>query len=203
MDLAALKASVRDNWRDFAQDRLQAARRLGVSSAYALIMAGAFLPLLQTYSSDQISTTVAFAMIASNVGANLVAEFIGKVFQPNLTLQQVEQAARSDPSVQAVMDHLIAATESIDIARGALGAQWSEFERELRAELENMHHSPVSLAILEGRYVISQTANARNAVVVNNFGTLNVYGDILRPPLSGRTPSAEQPEQNQGQQNDD
>lgn len=191
-DLASLKATVAEKWREFARDTIEAGKNLGVSSAYGLLIAGAFLPLAQAYASDSITATVALATIASNVGVNLLSNFVQRTFDKQLSPAQVEQLARDDPSIQQVLDALISNTDSIQAAQDALGQNWTAFSNQLQNELSDLGHSSTSLAIIGGQTIRSAGVAAPVNITVQNGGQVIIYGSLLQIPVAHQNPTIDE-----------
>ena len=83
--LGNLQSAVMQKWREFARNMIESTRHTGVTSAYGLLVAATFIPLLQAYATDPTPITIALITIASDAGANLLSRFFQKVLNSNLT----------------------------------------------------------------------------------------------------------------------
>ncbi|MHA2171303.1 MAG: hypothetical protein ACXADH_02660 [Candidatus Kariarchaeaceae archaeon] len=179
IDLIKLKSSIEEKWKEFATDLDETITKLGLTTAYGLLVSASFLPLIDSYSTDPISTTLALRGILSNVGINLLSNFIQRVFEKKLSPAQLEELAKEDPEVQQVLDALIAQTESIRFAQDALGDKWSEFSTRLESELQKLSYAPNSLSILTGEISDSSLMITPVSLSLADGATLNIQGDLL------------------------
>lgn len=179
IDLAKLKAAIADKWKEFAADPDEAIKKLGLASAYGLLISASFMPLAHAYAMDPTSTTLALTSIVSGVGINLLSNFIQKVFDKKLSPPELEKAAREDPEIQQVLDALITQTESIQSAQASLGGKWNSFSTKLESELQGLSNSPASLAILTGQVTNSAQVIAPVSISLENGSNLTIQGNLL------------------------
>ena len=78
------KAQTAAWWREAARDMPGAMQRLGVRTAYGLLTASAFAPLVVAYGDDPGKAAAALVGIAGGVGTNLLSNLLqGKYDKAN------------------------------------------------------------------------------------------------------------------------
>src|SRR5437870_2898971 len=107
-----LRAAVAAKWREIAPSIGDAFRKLGLSSAYGVLIAATFLPLAQLYSADRNVLLIWLASTLGTIGTGLLTNFVQKVFDKGLSPAELEKLARADPDIQRVVDAIVAATGS-------------------------------------------------------------------------------------------
>ncbi len=181
LDLEQLKTVITQKWHEFARNLAEATKRVGVSSAYGLLIAATFLPLLQAYTTNSTPAIIALTTIVSGVGSNLLAGFIQKVLDQRLTPAELENLAKQDPEIREVLDIILSKTDSIQTAQQALGDNWAVFSVQLKKEIQSLGNSPSSSAILNGKTIIKDTAVAAPiTVIVQSGGQLIINGSFVQ-----------------------
>ena len=151
-------------WRETAQDPEGTMRRLGVRTAYGLLTAGAWLPLLTAYAEDPGPAVAALVGVLSGVGTNLLSNLVQGVYEEATVPQQVEREIAERPDLRAEYQQMLARLEVLAAAQDALGEQWADFAARLREELTRL-----------GGDLRVETGGA--AVI---FGNVRVqYGDLV------------------------
>jgi hypothetical protein len=178
--LGKLQSAVTQKWREFSRNIVESTRRAGVTSAYGLLVAATFMPLLQAYATDPTPITIVLITIASDAGANLLSRFFQKVLNSNLTPAELEDLAKQDPEIQKFFDIIFIKTESIQAAQQELGDSWVGFSRQLKRELQTLHNSPSLNAILNGKSIIKDAAaNAPLNMQVNSGDKIIFVGSFV------------------------
>jgi hypothetical protein len=139
--------------------------QLGVNTAYGLLTASAFLPLLEVYSPENPGPAVAaLSGIVSNVGTELLSNLVQGAYDKVTAPRTAEEEIAEQPALRAEYQRMLAALDVHDAAQAALGEQWADFEAQLATELQRM-----------GGRVHVETEDA--AVV---FGDVTVsHGDVI------------------------
>jgi formylglycine-generating enzyme required for sulfatase activity len=137
-DRSTWKSNMAAWWRETAGDLPGTMRRLGVSTAYGLLAAGAWLPLLEAYARAPGTAVTALVGIAGGVGSNLVANLVQGTYDKATAPQQVEREVAERPAVRAEYQQILAGLDVLAVAQQALGDQWAAFEERLRPELARM-----------------------------------------------------------------
>jgi formylglycine-generating enzyme required for sulfatase activity len=137
-DIPTWRSRVAAWWRETAPDWKSATERLGVETAYGLLTASAWLPLLAAYGDDPGATVTALVGIVSGVGNNLVSNLVQGVYDRTITPRQVEQEIAEQPELRAEYERVLAAVGALAAAQEALGDQWAGFAVQLDAELKRM-----------------------------------------------------------------
>jgi len=142
-DLTHWQSEVRAWWAERAP-RLRAAP---VESAYALLAASAWLPLLAAYAQDPGPATTALATITAGIGSNLVANLVQRAHDRAHGGEQVAAQACENAGTHAELDAVLQAAQALEAAREALGEHWDHFARQLAQEV----------AVLPGRSSLTVT----------------------------------------------
>jgi formylglycine-generating enzyme required for sulfatase activity len=132
------RSHVAAQWREIARDLPETMRRLGVSTAYGLLTASAWLPLLAAYTSDPGPAVAALAAITSGVGTNLLSNLVQGAYDKARAPQQAEQEVAEQPGLRAEYQRMLAELDVLAVAQQALGDQWAAFEERLQGELARM-----------------------------------------------------------------
>ena len=131
------KARVAAWWRDKAPDWEGAMSRMGIHTAYGLLAASAFLPLLEAYGQAPGAALKALVTLAGNVGGNLVANIVQGTYDQDRAAR-VEQEIAEEPDLRAEYEALLGHLEVLSAAQTALGDQWISFAAALEQELSKM-----------------------------------------------------------------
>lgn len=136
LDVPTWKSRVTDWWQDAAGDLGGTMRRLGVRTAYGLLTASAFLPLLETYSPENPGPAIsALSILTAGVGSNLVANLVQGAYDKATAPRRAEQEVAERPDLRAEYQQLLGQLDVLHAAQSALGEQWSAFEARLQQEL--------------------------------------------------------------------
>jgi len=130
-DLERWRSQVRAWWTEHAP-RLSTA---SIESAYALLSASAWLPLLAAYAEDPGAATTVLVGITAGVGSNLVANVVQNAYDRARGGEQVAGQAHEDARTRAELDAVLRATHALEAAQEALGGRWEEFARQLVGEM--------------------------------------------------------------------
>lgn len=158
------REAVRRWWREHAGDLADSAKKLGVKGSYALLVASAFLPLLEQVGSSPQALQQAMLLLIGSVSGNLLSNVVQGARDKSIQ-RLVDQA--KDDEIRSALDLLIDRVQSVDAAAEALGDQWQPFAKEVLAELKELGGAPLTEAAIQ---LIGNTI----------YGTVNVAGqDIL------------------------
>ena len=125
-------------WRDAAEDVEGTMRRLGVHTAYGLLAASAWLPLLAAYADDPGPAVAALAGVLSGVGTTLLSNLVQGAYDEATAPQKAEQELAEQPGLRAEYERILATLDLLAAAQTALGKQWAAFEAQLGQELARM-----------------------------------------------------------------
>ncbi len=126
-------------WQAHAPNWRQQLQRGGVQTAYGLLTASAFLPLLETYSpTDPGPALSVLSVLTAGVGSNLVANVVQGAYDRAAASQQIEQEIAENPGLRAEYEALLSKLDVLGAAQAALGEQWGGFEAQLREELAQL-----------------------------------------------------------------
>ena len=125
-------------WRDAAPDWQGTMERLGLETAYGLLTASAFLPLLETYGQDPGPAVAALSRVVSSVGTNLLSNLVQGAYDEANAPQRAEQEIAERPELRQEYRHMLGALDALAAAQAALGERWADFEEQLAKELERM-----------------------------------------------------------------
>lgn len=129
---------IRDFWREAARDLPGTMQRLGVRTAYGLLTASAWLPLLAAYGDAPGPAVVALVGVLSGVGANLLSNLVQGAYDRATAPQQVEREVAERPDLRSEYEQILNRLEVLAAAREALDEQWADFEAGLREELAQL-----------------------------------------------------------------
>jgi formylglycine-generating enzyme required for sulfatase activity len=142
-------------WRAHAADLGNAAAEIGVQGCYALLVAGALLPLWQQAGGDPQALRVALIGIIGGVSGNLLSNVIqgtrdgllGRLrrrHRGGSTSATSDQALRrllegvENEKLRAALDELVDQAQAVDASAEALGAQWEAFAQQALDELKKL-----------------------------------------------------------------
>jgi len=130
-DLKRWQSEIRTWWTE----RGPGLKTAPVESAYALLAASAWLPLLATYAGDPGPATTALVSITAGVGSNLVANLVQRIYDQTRGGEQVAGQAGEDGQTRAELDAVLQATRALEAAQEGLGEHWDGFARQLAQEM--------------------------------------------------------------------
>jgi len=132
------KSRVAERWQTLARDVPAAMARLGVNTAYGLLTASAFLPLLEAYAPATPGPAIAaLSVLTAGVGSNLVANVIQGAYD-KANARRIEQEVAEQPALRAEYQAVLEGLDVLHAAQAALGKQWETFSAQLQAELTRM-----------------------------------------------------------------
>jgi len=132
------KRRVAERWQALAQDVPAAMARLGVNTAYGLLTASAFLPLLEAYAPATPGPAIAaLSVLTAGVGSNLVANVIQGAYD-KANARRIEQEVAEQPTLRAEYEAVLGRLDVLHAAQAALGKQWEAFSAQLQGELARM-----------------------------------------------------------------
>ena len=137
-DTSAWKARVAAWWQQTGRDVQSAMNRLGVQSAYGLLTASAFLPLLEIYGETPGPAMKTLVELVGSVGGNLIANIVQGVYDQSPAPRQIEREIAEQPELRAEYQQLLTELDALEAAQAALGDQWAAFAAQLHAELAQM-----------------------------------------------------------------
>ncbi len=137
-DEATWRSRIRDWWQEAAQDLPGTMQRLGIRTAYGLLAASAWLPLLTAYPENPGAAVAALAGVLSGVGTNLLSNLVQGAYDRATAPQQVEREIAERPELRAEYRQVWERLEVLAAAQEALGARWAELEARLREELAGL-----------------------------------------------------------------
>ncbi len=126
-------------WRETGRDAPAAMARLGVQTAYGLLTASAFLPLLEAYRQHPGPALTTLVGLVGGVGSNLVANVVQGAYDRATASRQIEREIAENPGLRAEYEALLGKLDVLGTAQHALGAQWAGFETQLQADLAAQH----------------------------------------------------------------
>jgi formylglycine-generating enzyme required for sulfatase activity len=185
-DLTRWQSEVRVWWAGLGP-RLQSAP---IESAYALLAASAWLPLLAAYTHDPGPATTVLVGITASVGSNLVANLVQRAYDRARGGEQVAGQAHESAQARAELDAVLQATQALEAAQAALGERWDAFARLLAQEMAALPgRSSLTVTLGDGTVVggsvvtgdltlTHSTFVGRDQVTVQGDG--NVVGDGSR-----------------------
>jgi formylglycine-generating enzyme required for sulfatase activity len=110
--------------------------RLGVETAYGLLTASAFLPLLEAYvPGDPGPALAALSNVVSNVGTNLLSNLAQGAYDEATAPRRAEQEIAERPELREEYQKLLSELNALGAAQAALGEQWGSFEDRLQRDL--------------------------------------------------------------------
>jgi formylglycine-generating enzyme required for sulfatase activity len=155
----AWNARVAAWWRENARDWKETMARLGVNTAYGLLTASAFLPLLEVYGQAPGPAVAALSGIVSNVGTELLSNLVQGAYDKVTAPRTAEEEIAEQPALRAEYQRMLAALDVHDAAQAALGEQWADFEAQLATELQRMggrvHVETEGAAVVFGDVTVS------------------------------------------------
>jgi len=131
------RARIRDFWREAARDLPGTMQRLGIRTAYGLLTASAWLPLLAACGDAPGPAVAALVGVLSGIGTNLLSNLVQRACD-KATISQVEQEIAEQPELRAGYEQILNRLEVLAAAREALGERWADFEARLREELAQL-----------------------------------------------------------------
>jgi len=176
-DLTRWQSEVRAWWAEHSP-RLRAAP---VESAYALLAASAWLPLLAAYAQDPGPATTALVTITASIGSNLVANLVQRAHDRAHGGEQVAAQARENAGTRAELDAVLHATQALEAAREALGECWDDFARLLAQEVATLPgRSSLTVTLGDGTVVGGSVVAGNLAMTGSTFAGRNqvtIQGD--------------------------
>ena len=134
-DQTTWKARVRAWWQDAARDLPGTAQRLGVRTAYGLLTASAWLPLLEHYLPGNPGPAVAALSLATaGVGSNLVSNLVQGAYDRATAPRRAEREVQEDEGLRAEHRRLVQGLDALAAAQEALGERWARFAEQLQRE---------------------------------------------------------------------
>ena len=92
------KACVATWWRKKTPDWRLSMKRMGVETAYGMLAASAFLPLLEVYApTDPGPAVAALSLLTAGVGSNLVANVVQNNYTNAAAPRQIEREIAEQP----------------------------------------------------------------------------------------------------------
>ena len=138
-DLNDWRSQVAARWREWAGDTQAAMARLGVKSAYGLLVASTWLPLLAAYTQDVGPAIAALTGLTAGVGTNLIANIVQRKYDQQTAAKDIEALAERDPQARDELDALIDQLAVVQAAQASLGDSWSAFLKQLREDLKRIN----------------------------------------------------------------
>jgi formylglycine-generating enzyme required for sulfatase activity len=132
------KAQTAAWWCQAARDLPGAMKRLGVRTAYGLLTASAFAPLVAAYGDDPGKAAAALVGIAGGVGTNLLSNLLQGKYDKTNAPRQAEQEIAERPELRPEYQQLLNSLDVLAAAQATLGNQWAGFEKQLREEVSRM-----------------------------------------------------------------
>jgi len=143
------RTGVKEWWGKRTRNWKEEAQRLGVNSAYGVLVAGAFLPLLTQLGPE--ATLAALTGIASGVGTNLLSNIVqttrdkaakeaknppDEEINKRIVQELVNQANNSE--IREVLNQVITVSQAQIHASTHFGADWEEFKRQVAADIKQL-----------------------------------------------------------------
>jgi hypothetical protein len=159
---------VRRWWREKAPDLARTARSLSIQGSYALLVAGAFVPLLAEVGNSPAALQAALVSLVGSVGANLLTNVVQGT-RDQATQRLTERT--TDDDVRAALDTLIDQAQSVDAAAEALGERWESFADDVLGEVQALGGAPqTTVAIQRIRDVYGRVNVAGQDVMIAEQG---------------------------------
>jgi formylglycine-generating enzyme required for sulfatase activity len=160
-DLGGWQSEVHTWWVNHAS-RL---KTIPLDSAYAVLAASAWLPLLTAYSQDPGSALTTLVGITAGIGSNLVANIVQRAYDNAQGGEQVANQARENPQTHAELDAVIQATHALEAAQKALGKRWDDFARQLTQEIATFPSQSTLLVTLSNGTTVGGSVIGRDTTV--------------------------------------
>jgi formylglycine-generating enzyme required for sulfatase activity len=112
--------------------------RLGVETAYGLLTASAFLPLLEACGQNPGDAVTTLVNVVSGVGSNLVSNLVQHSYDEATAPQRAEREIAERPELRREYQRVLGALDALGAAQAALGERWAGFEEKLAQELKRM-----------------------------------------------------------------
>jgi formylglycine-generating enzyme required for sulfatase activity len=132
------KSHVAGWWRESAPDLPAAKERLGVRTQYGLLVASAWLPLLDAYAADPSEAVPALMSTVGAAGNKLVVNLVQNRYDRASGASQAEQEVAERADLRAEYQEILTNLEVLLAARTALGSGWASFETTVRQELADL-----------------------------------------------------------------
>ncbi|MBN1137953.1 MAG: SUMF1/EgtB/PvdO family nonheme iron enzyme [Anaerolineae bacterium] len=133
-DRESWKTRVAEWWQEAARDLPGAFKRWGVRSAYGLLTASAWLPLLEAYGQDPGAAVATAAAVVSGVGTNLLSNLVQGTYDRASAPRRAEQEVQENEALRAEHRQIVEALDVIAAAQAALGERWEAFYQQLCTE---------------------------------------------------------------------
>lgn len=176
------KARVAAWWRENATDWKETMARLGINTAYSLLTASTFLPLLEVYGQDPGPAVAALSGIVSNVGTELLSNLWQGAYDKVTAPRTVEKEIAEQPNLRAEYQQLLTTLDALDAAQAALGGQWADFKAQLADELQRMG-GEVRVKT-EGAAVVFGDVTVSQGDFVGRDKIVNIYPPAPQPDFS-------------------
>ena len=105
-DVSLWRSRVAAWWQEAAGDLPGIMGRLGVRTAYGLLAASAWLPLLAAYGQDPGQAVTALVGVLGGVGTNLLSNLVQGVYDRSAAPRQAEQEIAEEPGLRADLGYL-------------------------------------------------------------------------------------------------
>ncbi len=137
-DVSVWRSRVAGWWQETAGDLPATMGRLGVRTAYGLLTASAWLPLLAAYGDQPGPAVAALVSVLGGVGTNLLSNLVQGVYDKGAAPQQAEREITEQPGLRAEYQQMLAGLGVVTAAQQALSGGWAAFEAQLRGDLAHM-----------------------------------------------------------------
>jgi formylglycine-generating enzyme required for sulfatase activity len=132
------KSQIADWWKQTARDLPGAMQRLGVRTAYGLLTASAFVPLLAAYTGDPGKAVTALVSLVGSVGTNLLSNILQGAYDKTTAPTRVERELAERAELRPEYQQLLNSLNVLAAAQAALGDQWNKFATRLDEELRQL-----------------------------------------------------------------
>ena len=163
-----------------------------IESAYALLAASTWLPLLAAYADDPGPATAALVTITAGIGTNLVANVVQSAYDRARGGEQVADQASENAQTRAELDAVLQATRTLEAAQEALGERWDEFARQLAQEMAALPGRPGLIVTLGDGTVVGGSVVTGDVTVDHGLFVGRDYTRIEAETVQIGTPPPDQ-----------
>jgi formylglycine-generating enzyme required for sulfatase activity len=168
------RTDVKEWWNNRTHNWKEEAQKLGVNSAYGILVAGAFLPLLPLlYQLGPEATIAALTGITSSVGGNLLSNVVQsardkvtketnippqELVNERIVQELVSQAR--DAEIREVLDQVVKASQSQEYASSRFQEEWEDFKNQIESDKKDLSSQKI-------------TASDSAVVIIGSKNTVN------------------------------
>jgi hypothetical protein len=176
LTLAKFSSLVAARWRGFAADWKTIKNDLGLKTNKGLLVASVFIPLLQVYETDSNKTIVFLDDLLREISSEIRGEFVRQCFLVPKSFWNLEELVSQRPEVEQVFYSVVVRTESLKLARQALGKKWQLFANEL--EREALQGFLLTYRVLDGGFDLRTEVLTPRNLTISGSKHLTILGQV-------------------------